>query len=120
MQKVLGIGGVFFRAKDPEALIAWYERHLGIDISEKTWVQERGLTVFSPFKEESDYFGRRSQQWMLCFRVADLDAMVEQLRSSGIDALQKSEWNSEVGTFARVHDPEGNPIELWQPAEARS
>lgn len=117
MQKVLGIGGVFFRAQNPKTLIEWYERNLGIDISEKTWVQERGLTVFSPFKEETAYFGRRTQQWMLCFRVADLNAMVDQLRSSGIDVMQKDEWNSEAGTFARIHDPESNPLELWQPVD---
>ena len=54
---------------------------------------------------------------MLCFRVADLQAFVAQLKARGIDVIQKEEWNSEVGTFARIHDPEGNPIELWQPAE---
>ncbi|MGL4234968.1 VOC family protein [Tabrizicola sp.] len=118
MQKVTGIGGVFFRAKETQALITWYEQNLGIDITDKTWVQEGGLTVFSPFREDTDYFGRREQQWMICFRVADLEAMLAQLRGSGIEAIQKDEWNSEVGTFARIHDPEGNPIELWQPSDA--
>jgi glyoxylase I family protein len=117
MQKVTGIGGVFFRARDPKALIQWYEQELGVDIQEKTWVQDAGLTVFAPFKEDSDYFGRATQQWMLCFRVANLQAFVAQLKARGIDAIQKEEWNSEVGTFARIHDPDGNPIELWQPAE---
>lgn len=117
MQKVTGIGGVFFRAKDPKALIQWYERNLGIDISDKTWVQESGLTVFSPFKEDSEYFGRQSQQWMICFRVANLETMIAQLHTNGIEVIQKEEWNSEVGTFARIHDPEGNPVELWQPSE---
>ncbi|MDZ4395141.1 VOC family protein [Cypionkella sp.] len=116
MQKVTGIGGVFFRARDPKALVQWYEQELGLDIREKTWVQDSGPTVFAPFKEDSEYFGRPTQQWMLCFRVVDLQAFVAQLRMRGIDAIQKEEWNSEVGTFARIHDPEGNPIELWQPA----
>jgi glyoxylase I family protein len=116
MHKVQGIGGVFFRAKDPQALTTWYEQELGIDIRDKTWVQEAGLTVFAPFKESSDYFGRSTQQWMLCFRVDDLQGMLSQLRARGIETIEKAEWNSEVGTFARIHDPEGNPIELWQPA----
>ena len=79
-------------------------------------MQESGQTVFSPFKMDSDYFGRSEQQWMICFRVADLEAMITQLKANGIDAIQKDEWNSEVGAFARIHDPEGNPIELWQPS----
>jgi predicted enzyme related to lactoylglutathione lyase len=117
MQKVTGIGGVFFRAKDPDALTRWYEDVLGVDINDRTWVQERGQTVFAPFKASSDYFGRPDQQWMLCFRVNDLKAMIEQLQSAGLSVLQKPEWDSEVGIFARIHDPEGNPIELWQPSE---
>lgn len=117
MHKVTGIGGVFFRAKDPKALTKWYEDVLGIDINHQTWVQERGQTVFAPFKADSDYFGRPDQQWMLCFRVNNLKAMVEQLKSAGITVTQNSEWNSEVGEFARIHDPEGNPIELWQPSD---
>ena len=120
MQKGTGIGGVFFRAKDPKSLAQWYERHLGINISERIWVQETGQTVFAPFSADSDYFGRQEQQWMICFRVIDLPAMISQLQASGIDALQKEEWNSEVGSFARVYDPEGNPVELWQPSEQSS
>lgn len=116
MQKVTGIGGVFFRAKDPKSLTEWYESNLGVDISARIWVQKSGQTVFSPFNEDSDYFGRQEQQWMVCFRVADLQAMIAQLELGGIEAIQKAEWNSEVGAFARVHDPEGNPIELWQPS----
>lgn len=118
MEKVTGIGGVFFRSNDPQALARWYEQHLGVDILTKTWLQQSGQTVFAPFQESSDYFGRASQQWMICFRVLDLEAMVAQLRESSIEVIQKNEWNSEVGIFARIHDPEGNPIELWQPSEA--
>lgn len=117
MQKVLGIGGVFFRAKDPEALSSWYTDHLGIDIADAVWQQSSGPTVFCPFKHDTEYFGRREQQWMINFRVADLDAMVSQLQSRGIDVeMRPDEWDSEVGRFARVYDPEGNPIELWEPA----
>jgi glyoxylase I family protein len=116
VQKVTGIGGFFFRARDPKKLSSWYEAHLGIDIFDTTWLQQAGLTVFAPFKNDTDYFGRAEQQWMLCFRVEDLQAFVSQLQHQGIDAIQKEEWNSEVGTFARLHDPEGNPIELWEPS----
>lgn len=116
VQKVNGIGGVFFRARDPKALTAWYETHLGIDIAGTTWRQAAGLTVFAPFNQDTGYFGRDEQQWMLCFRVDDLEAMIAQLGAAGIEALQKDEWNSDVGVFARIHDPEGNPIELWEPS----
>lgn len=117
MQKVTGIGGVFFRARNPATLTEWYERNLGVDISAKTWVQESGQTVFAPFSADTDYFGRETQQWMICFRVADLEAMIAQLKANGVDVIQKQEWDSDVGTFARIHDPEGNPVELWQPSE---
>lgn len=117
MQKVLGIGGVFFRTKDPGALSKWYTDHLGIDITDAVWQQRAGPTVFCPFKHTTEYFGRPEQQWMLNFRVADLNAMIAQLQDRGIDVeTRPDEWDSEVGRFARIHDPEGNPIELWEPA----
>lgn len=116
MEKVTGIGGLFFRSKDPQAPGAWYEEHLGITIGEQVWNQEAGMTVFAPFAEESDYFPP-SQRWMINFRVRNLDAMIAQLRSSGIEVETKAEWDTpEVGKFARIYDPEGNPIELWEPA----
>ena len=117
MEKVIGVGGVFFRARDPEALANWYLDHLGIaGPGPSIWRQEAGPTVFMPFPEETEYFGRPEQQWMINFRVADLDAMVEQLQAAGIAVERRDEWDSEVGRFARIHDPEGNPIELWQAA----
>ncbi len=117
MQKVLGIGGVFFRARDPAVLSNWYTSHLGIDIADAVWRQGGGPTVFCPFKHDTEYFGRPEQQWMLNFRVEDLDAIVAQLQRHGIDVERRpEEWDSEVGRFARIHDPEGNPIELWEPA----
>lgn len=118
MQKVTGIGGVFFRAEDPSALSAWYEQTLGIDITERVWAQNAGATVYSPFQKDTTYFGRPEQQWMICFRVEDLAAFIAQLRTQGVDVIEKEEWNSEVGRFARIHDPEGNPIELWEPSAA--
>ncbi|MBB3713192.1 putative enzyme related to lactoylglutathione lyase [Limimaricola variabilis] len=117
MEKVTGIGGVFFRARDPEALAKWYLDHLGIEgPGPSIWRQEAGPTVLMPFAQETDYFGRSEQQWMINFRVADLDAMVAQLDAAGIAVERRDEWDSEIGRFARIHDPEGNPIELWQPA----
>ncbi|HUP89661.1 MAG TPA: VOC family protein [Longimicrobiales bacterium] len=118
MEKVLGLGGVFFRAKDHKALAAWYEEHLGItrvptDATGEPWRQEAGPTAFSPFAEKSEYFGRPEQQWMFNFRVRDMDAMVAQLRNAGITVNDPETYDG-LGKFTRLHDPEGNPIELWE------
>jgi len=112
MEKVTGIGGFFFRAKDPKALALWYEQHLGIlpiptSYGETGWQQEAGPTAFAPFPETSKYFGDAQKVWMLNFRVRD------QLQAAGIEI--KMYPPDRTGRFARVHDPEGNPIELWQP-----
>ncbi|MET0241779.1 MAG: VOC family protein [Sphingobium sp.] len=115
MARVLGIGGVFFRAADPDALAQWYDEHLGIaDMRRALWEQEAGVTIFAPFPKDTDYFGSAERQWMINFRVNDLDGLVAQLAASGIAVEQKAEWNSEAGRFARIHDPEGNAIELWE------
>lgn len=119
VERVTGIGGLFFRSKDPERLAAWYEDYLGVTpvpltYEEDAWHSESGPTVFAAFAEETEHFGRPEQQWMVNFRVRDLDAMVRQLRGAGIDV----EVDPEVypnGRFARVYDPEGNPVELWEP-----
>jgi predicted enzyme related to lactoylglutathione lyase len=119
MPKAVGIGGVFFRAADPVAIAEWYEKHLGIaDLHNSVWHQEAGTTIFGPFSKDTDYFGRAAQQWMINFRVDDLDGLVAQLRAGGIAVETRAEWDSEVGRFARIHDPEGNPVELWEPAKA--
>jgi glyoxylase I family protein len=116
MERVTGIGGLFFRSADSKALAAWYATHLGLE-SNPVWEQAAGPTVFAPFAQDTDYFGRASQQWMLNLRVSDMDAMLAQLAAAGIPAETRAEWDSpEVGRFARIHDPEGNPIELWEPA----
>ena len=116
MERVTGFGGMFFRAADPKALSAWYATHLGVD-GDPVWSQEAGPTVFAPFAQDTDYFGRDAQQWMINFRVKDMDAMLAQLAAAGIPAETRAEWDSpDYGRFARIHDPEGNPIELWQPA----
>lgn len=113
MAKALGIGGVFFRAKDTESLAKWYETHLGIP---GFWQQEAGFTVFAPFKEDTGYFPAQ-KQWMINIRVDDLDALIGQLEAAGIGVeTRPDEWDSpETGRFARIHDPEGNAIELWEP-----
>ncbi|CEJ16283.1 Glyoxalase-like domain protein [bacterium YEK0313] len=117
MAKVTGIGGLFFRARDPKALAQWYETHLGIDdIARSAWHQAAGPTVFAPFAADTACFGRDGQQWMVNFRVDDLDAMRARLGAAGIAVETRAEWDSEVGRFCRIHDPEGNPIELWEPA----
>ena len=120
MEKVLGIGGLFFRSRDPKALARWYAEHLGIaevphSYDDACWQQEAGATVFAPFDAETDYFGAPRQQWMINFRVRDLGAMVAQLKAAGIAVEVKDEIFPN-GRFARLSDPEGNPIELWEPA----
>ena len=119
MQHVTGIGGLFFRAKNPAETAEWYKVHLGVDLvpsnyGQKPWSQEAGPTAFAPFPEDSEYFGDAKKQWMINFRVRDLDAMVEQLRGAQIDVSVDPEIYPN-GRFARLHDPEGNPIELWEP-----
>ncbi len=116
MKNITGIGGFFFRSKDPNVLKDWYINVLGVDVQEMVWQQHAGPTVFEPFKMDTDYF-ESDRQWMLNFRVTDLKKLTEDLRSKGVEVITKEEWNSmpEVGTFARIHDPEGNPIELWEP-----
>lgn len=124
---VLAIGGLFFRARDPDALNAWYREHLGIGSGcaaegtgppeEWSWKTQGGPVIFAPFKADTDYFAA-DKQWMINLRVEGLAAMCEQLSVAGIAVETRAEWNSpEVGQFARLHDPEGNAIELWeQPA----
>ena len=117
MEHVLGIGGYFLRATDPAALNAWYRDALGLDAEENgLWRQETGPTVFATFESETDYFGSRAQQVMLNFRVRDLDAMLAQLRLRRADVAEETQEMEGVGRFGWVTDPEGNRIELWQPA----
>jgi len=119
VERVTGIGGVFFRAREPETLKRWYEQHLGVTAPQPTydeppWWQEQGPTVIAPFRQDSGFFRRPEQQWSISFRVRDLDAIVSQLREAGIDV----EIDPEVypnGRFGSTADPEGNPIQLWEP-----
>lgn len=119
MARVTGIGGIFFKAKDPDALRAWYRRHLGLDIQD--WgglpLVSAGpgeVTVWTVFPESSPYFSPSPAPFMINYRVADLDAVLAALREEGCAVDEKSEA-SEFGKFGWVMDPEGNRLELWEP-----
>lgn len=125
---VTGIGGLFFRAQDPDALNAWYRDWLGIGAGcsaegtgtpdEWAWKVQAGPVVFAPFKADTDYFPA-DRQFMINLRVSDLDAVLAPFRAAGAAIITNAEWDHpDVGRFARVHDPEGNPIELWEPPVA--
>ncbi|WP_439681010.1 VOC family protein [Embleya sp. MST-111070] len=117
MERVLGIGGYFMRAADPATLSAWYRDCLGLDADDNgVWRQQAGPTVFATFESETDYLGSRAQRTMLNFRVGDLDAMLAQLRAKGADVAEEIQDMAGIGRFGWVIDPEGNRVELWQPA----
>ena len=123
-ERVAGIGGLFFRARDPKALAQWYQDHLGVNVTpqhegDPVWNQQAGPTAFTPFPEKSNYFGDAAKQWMINFRVNDLDKMAQQLEAAGIE-VKIDPTTYPNGRFAHLHDPEGNPIELWQPATRSS
>ena len=114
MARVTGIGGLFFRARDPQALSDWYDRHLLKRPDPYSWAQDAGPTVFAPFPADSDYFPA-DRQHMLNLRVDGLADLIVELTAAGIAVETRAEWDGDYGTFARIHDPEGNPVELWQP-----
>jgi predicted enzyme related to lactoylglutathione lyase len=117
-ETVQGIGGVFFRARDPEALRAWYAEQLGIDMEDygTTFTAAAGdQTVWAPFAADTEYFGPTGQQSMVNFRVRDLDAMLDQLRAAGVAVDERVE-EMEFGRFGWATDLEGNRFELWEPA----
>jgi glyoxylase I family protein len=121
-ERVLGIGGFFFRSRDPRALAQWYSTHLGVrltpqDYDSPSWRQAEGPTVFEPFPQDAALFGRPEQQWMINFRVRDLAAMVRQLRDANL-VVEVDTQLYPNGVFALTHDPEGNPIQLWEPRGA--
>lgn len=120
MTHVKGLGGIFFRANDTRAVVQWYKDMLDIDIGgEAMWRQEAGPTVYAPFESDTDYFGDQKQQFMVNFRVHDLAGLIAALKKKGVDVTTDPAWDAmpEVGRFARIHDPAGTPIELWEPGE---
>jgi catechol 2,3-dioxygenase-like lactoylglutathione lyase family enzyme len=124
MKRVTGIGGIFFKTKDKDALTAWYKEHLGIESHpdmgamfewrEKDRPEEEGMTIWSPFREDTKYFEPSKASFMINYRVDDLDALLDALRAEGVWIDDKREAH-EFGKFAWIMDPEGNRIELWEP-----
>jgi predicted enzyme related to lactoylglutathione lyase len=130
MKRVTGIGGIFFKAADPKKLAAWYKKHLGLDVEDWGGVRfqecagddlqpkRQSHIVWSPFEANTDYFKPSDKPFMINYRVHDLDALLAQLRSEGVDVDPKTE-KSEFGYFGWIMDPEGNRIELWESAEKK-
>ncbi len=123
MKRVTAIGGIFFKSKDPKALGAWYRDHLGLDVTDWGGVvfqwggpeSAPGMTVWSPFSQTTKYMEPSTAPFMINFRVADLDGLLSALRAEGCNVVDKTD-TSEQGKFGWVIDPEGNKIELWEPA----
>jgi predicted enzyme related to lactoylglutathione lyase len=128
MRRVTGIGGIFFHAKDPVALRAWYKEHLGIDVQEWggaafSWADgagepARGTTIWSIGASTGKQFAPSTSTFMINYRVDDLAGLLQALRNEGCDVLEKTD-DSEFGRFGWVMDPEGNKVELWQPPEGQ-
>ena len=128
MKRVTGIGGIFFKATDPESLGAWYAKHLGLPVEEwggasfKWRALDRpdaeAYTIWSPFAADTDYFAPSEKPFMINFRVDDLDAVLAQLRSEGVQVEERIE-ESEFGKFGWIMDPDGNRVELWQPPQVK-
>jgi predicted enzyme related to lactoylglutathione lyase len=123
MRRVTGIGGVFFKAKDPKALAEWYRVHLGLNVEKWggvafRWAEDNangtGTTAWNPFKDDTSYFAPSTASFMINYRVEDLHALLADLRAEGCKVEDKVE-ESEFGKFGWVLDPEGNKVELWQP-----
>lgn len=124
MKRVTGIGGIFFQARDPATLRAWYKQHLGIDVqawggTAFTWTDEAGnptagTTVWSIGAADSNHFAPSTSSFMINYRVDDLHALLKALREEGCNVLEKTD-DSEFGKFGWVMDPEGNKVELWEP-----
>ncbi len=122
MKRVTGIGGIFFKSRDPQALGAWYRDHLGLDVTDWggavfNWGgpgSDKGTTIWSAFKSDTTYLDPGTASFMVNFRVADLHGLLEVLRTEGCNVEDRTE-ESEYGKFGWVIDPEGNKVELWEP-----
>ncbi len=124
MKRVTGIGGIFFKSEDPDRLYAWYEKHLGLKRNAQTQAVvfhsrddagKSAQTIWSLFPKETKYFEPSQAAFMLNYRVDDLDALIAALRAEGIEILGREDYD--YGRFAWILDPEGNRIELWEPAK---
>jgi len=125
MKRVTGIGGVFFKCEDPTEMKDWYRKHLGIPAGQyganfhwrkKENPDEVGITVWSPFPRDTDYFNPSESSFMINYRVEDLEGLLEELKQEGVEQVGKME-TFEYGKFAWIQDPEGNKIELWEPID---
>jgi predicted enzyme related to lactoylglutathione lyase len=125
MKRVIGLGGVFFKSKDPKALNEWYNKHLGLgaeswgavfQFDRVTSEAPGGYNVWSPFKEDTTYIEPSTKPFMFNFIVADLISLLDVLRSEGVDIVGEMQ-DSEFGKFGWCMDPEGNKIELWEPPQ---
>jgi catechol 2,3-dioxygenase-like lactoylglutathione lyase family enzyme len=123
MQRVTGVGGVFIKSRDPERLYAWYEKHLGLKQHPEHggvalhWNEDQRydpLTAWAVFPADSNYFDPSPAPFMINYRVADLDALLEALCAEGV-AIDPQREDSDYGRFAWIFDPDGNKIELWEP-----
>ncbi|UYZ57838.1 VOC family protein [Hymenobacter latericus] len=128
MKKVTGIGGIFFKCQDPAQVREWYKTHLGLDTNPYgasfAWRDDadpakQGSTQWSPFAETSSYFEPSAKEFMINYRVENLEALVAQLRTQGVIILDEIEA-SEYGKFVHILDPEGNKLELWEPADEQA
>ncbi len=124
MAKVLGVGGVFFKSKDPQALMKWYQSALGVPADSPDYatffaatMPSGGCTVFSPFKDSTEYFAPSSSSFMFNLIVDDLDGALRQVSEAGA-ALAGEVQSYDYGRFGWFIDPDGNKVELWEPAEA--
>jgi len=125
MKKVTGIGGIFFKSKDPKAINEWYKTHLGFDTSpygtsfewrEMDDSTKKGLTQWNPFPEHTKYFEPSAKDFMINYRVTNIETLVEQLKNEGVTIVDKIE-DSDYGKFVHILDIEGNKIELWEPKD---
>jgi len=126
MARVTGVGGIFLRARDPEALGAWYKRHLGVPFNDGfaklSWAEDpdpNASTTWAPFDFDTTYFGSEKQQVMVNFRVDDLDALLSDLVAGGVEIVPER-MEEAFGRFAWILDCEGNRVELWEPARGGS
>ena len=125
MKKVTGIGGIFFKCKDPNKMKEWYKTHLGLDTNQYganfEWREaadptKKGSTQWSPFAETTKYFDPSTKDFMINYRVENLEALIEQLKNEGVTIVDNIE-NSDYGKFVHIIDVEGNKVELWEPVE---